>query len=99
LGSVFRIRGSAIDTIAAGARTGNPAGLALNRDEAALLVSALHPQNGTARVLVIQLPSLAQGIVDAVVGLSQSAGGIHRSRQSHEHAWAGNGVFRVVLRQ
>jgi DNA-binding beta-propeller fold protein YncE len=103
LGSVFRILGGAIETIAAGVRTGTPAGLALTPDESALLVSALHPQNGTARVLVIQLPSLTLGIIDAVVGLRHGAGGIHRSRQPHAHAWAdstpgGGAVFRVVTR-
>jgi hypothetical protein len=103
LGSVFRIRGGAIDALVAGVRTGTPAGLALTPDESALLVSALHPQNGTARVLVVQLPSLTLGVIDAVVGLRRGAGGIHRSRQPHAHAWAdstagGGAVFRVLTR-
>lgn len=93
LGSVFRIVGSTIETIAQGVRLGTPvAGAALTLDESALLVSALATDRDSAQVLVITLPGLEQGLITKVIEANRGAGGVHRAYQRNVFAWADSTV-------
>jgi sugar lactone lactonase YvrE len=86
-------------------RMGSPAGITLTFDESLVLVSSLDTNSGTAQVLVVNTATKAQGIVNKVIGVNHSAGGLHRAHHNNVMAWAdvtsGNGglgtVFRVRL--
>jgi hypothetical protein len=89
LGSVFRIDGTAVETIASNFRTGKPVvGAALTLDESALLVSALAADRDSAQVLLIELASLQKGIVNKVIEANQGSGGLHRAHNRNFVAWA-----------
>jgi DNA-binding beta-propeller fold protein YncE len=103
LGSVFHINGPDIETVATDIRTGAQlAGVALTQDESTLLVSQLDPDAGTAQVLLVNLESMTTNIVDAVINVNTSAGGLHRAHNVDTFAWIDSGggseggqVYRV----
>jgi sugar lactone lactonase YvrE len=89
LGSVFRIANGTIEAIATDLTTDEElVGIALTRDEGALLVSHLEPQEKTAQVLIINLATLEQGIFNKEIGANTGAGGVHRAHNTADFAWA-----------
>ncbi len=104
LGSVFRINGTEFEAIATEIRTGAQlAGIALTQNEGALLVSQLDPVAGTAQVLLVNLENMETNIVDVVINVNTSAGGLHRAHNADIFAWADSGgtigrgqIYRVT---
>jgi hypothetical protein len=103
-GKVFKLDGANLTPIVNQAKLGLPAGIALTKNEAVLVVSA-HQMNSPAdQVLLVDLSSLQIGAVTKVVGQNQNAGGVHASPGSGKDyfAWSdivvgGRGrVYRVV---
>lgn len=93
LGSVFRISGANVEVIARDVRTGKPVvGAALTLDESALLVSALAPDRDSAQVLLIELGTLKQGIINKVIEANTGSGGVHRAHNRNFFAWADSTV-------
>lgn len=88
LGSIFRIADGTIDTVAERVRLGNPVGLALTTDDALLLASALNPSTDRAQVLLIDLASGQQGIINRVIEANSGSGGVHRAANTNVFAWA-----------
>ena len=88
LGSIFRIADGTIDTLAERVRLGNPVGLALTTDDALLLASALNPATGRAQVLLIDLASGQQAIINRVIEANSGSGGVHRAANTNVFAWA-----------
>jgi DNA-binding beta-propeller fold protein YncE len=94
-GSVFRIAGGKVEQVAGNFRAGSPVvGAALTQDEKALLVSALDTARDSAQVLLIELGSLQQAIVNKVIEANVGSGGIHRAYESGVFAWADSGSPR-----
>jgi DNA-binding beta-propeller fold protein YncE len=87
-GRVLRLAGGRLTTIAQGIRLGNPAGIALTRDDATLLVSSLAPVAGTAQVLLVNTATLATSTFDDVIRANRAAGGLHRGLRTSVMAWA-----------
>lgn len=89
-GSVFRMAvGGVLEQIAGPVRTGLPVvGAALTLDEQALLVSALAPDRDSAQVLLIELGTLKQGIVNKGIAANTGSGGVHRAHNRNFFAWA-----------
>ena len=105
LGSVFRISSAGkIDTLADHVVIGKPGGVALTLDESSALVSALDANTGTSQVLVINLATKEQGIVNKVINANHFSGGLHRARNKNFMAWCGvtvgdrGTVYQVVLK-
>lgn len=102
-GSVFKIDGGTVTKIVEQVRVGDPAGVALTKDESVLLVSALQPDRASDQVLLVNLSTLQTGSVTQGIAQNQKAGGVHRARNSNTFAWAdlsagGAGrVYRIVL--
>lgn len=89
LGSVFRIEGGNIETIAENFRAGTPVvGATLTLDEGALLVSALAPHRDRAQVLLIVLSTLERAIVNKGIFANAGSGGVHRAHNANLFAWA-----------
>ena len=65
------------------------AGVALTLDESLLLVSALDVTFGTSQVLVINLATQEQGIVNKSIGVNHASGGLHRAHNRNFMAWCG----------
>ncbi|MGQ0679712.1 MAG: SMP-30/gluconolactonase/LRE family protein [Actinomycetota bacterium] len=84
--AVYRIESGVAERLAR-LRLGDPAGVALTLDGSKLLVSSL-AEAGTAQLFVIDLANLRTGVVDRVIGLNRSAGGLHRARDAATFAWA-----------
>jgi hypothetical protein len=101
LGSVFRITGGQVESLADHVRLGKPAGITLTLDESHLLISALDTNAGSAQVLVIDLQTQQQGIVNKVIGVNHASGGLHRAHNRDVMAWAdltagaGGTVYRI----
>jgi DNA-binding beta-propeller fold protein YncE len=87
-GRVFKLAGGQVTPVAQGIRLGDPAGLALTRDGATLLVSSLAPAAGTAQVLLVNTATLATSTFDDVIGANRAAGGLHRGLRTSVMAWA-----------
>jgi DNA-binding beta-propeller fold protein YncE len=87
-GRILKLAGGQVTTIARGIRLGNPAGIALTRDNATLLVSSLAPAAGTAQVLLVNTATLATNTFDDVIGANRAAGGLHRGLRTWVMAWA-----------
>lgn len=103
LGSVFRLDANGqITTLADHVLMGKPAGIALTYDESAALVSTLDPDTGTSQVLVINMKTGEQGIMNKVINVNHASGGLHRARNSTVMAWcgvtAGTGGQGIVYR-
>lgn len=112
LGTIFRFNPQAHDArnnhaelLADRVRMGSPAGIALTLDESLLLVSSLDRVAGTSQVLVVDTTTLAQGIVNKVIGVNDASGGLHRAHNQPTMAWCGvtagaggqGAVFRVTF--
>lgn len=103
-GSVLRIaNGSATPMPGiSGVLLGQPAGLAVAPDGSGLLVSSLHPKDGTAQILIVDIASGATRIFDDVIGANRGAGGLHRAPDGSAYAWcdstvgARGGVYRIT---
>jgi DNA-binding beta-propeller fold protein YncE len=87
-GRVLRIAGGQVTPVARAIRLGDPAGIALTRDDATLLVSSLAPLAGTAQVLLVDTTTLATSTFDDVIGANRAAGGLHRGLRTRVMAWA-----------
>ncbi|MFN8487511.1 MAG: hypothetical protein U0350_07970 [Caldilineaceae bacterium] len=103
LGSIFRLDANGqITTLADHVLMGKPAGVALTFDESAALVSTLDPNTGTSQVLVINMTTGEQGIMNKVINVNHASGGLHRARNSTVMAWcgvtAGSGGQGIVFR-
>jgi len=106
LGSVFHIDGPVFEPVATGIRTGAQlAGIALSQAEDRLLVSQLDADAGTAQVLLINLINMDTSIVEAVINVNTSAGGLHRAYNADIFAWLDSGgddgrgqVYRITTR-
>jgi DNA-binding beta-propeller fold protein YncE len=89
LGKIFKISGGAITTIVEQVKLGNPAGIALAKNDTLLLVSA-YQANSSDQVLVVNLATLKTQSVTKVVGQNNYAGGLHRSPGAPDvYSWAG----------
>lgn len=86
-GRVLRI-GRQVRQIASDIRLGDPAGLALTRDDSTLLVSSLHPARRSAQVLLVDTTTLATSVFNDTIGQNRSAGGLHRGLATDVMAWA-----------
>ena len=106
IGKVFKVAGGAVTPVVEKVKTGNPAGIALNKDETALLVSALQMDKASDQVLVVNLGNFETASVAKVVSQNSAAGGVHiiPSRDKNIFSWAdltagGAGtVYRVELK-
>jgi DNA-binding beta-propeller fold protein YncE len=87
-GRVLRIAGGRTTVVARSVRLGDPAGIALTRGDATLLVSSLAASAGTAQVLLVDTATLATSTFDDVIGANRSAGGLHRGLRTEVMAWA-----------
>jgi DNA-binding beta-propeller fold protein YncE len=102
-GSVFKIAGGIATKIVERVRVGSPAGLALTKDDAVLLVSALQPDRESDQVLLVKLDTLETGSVTKVIAQNQQAGGVHRARNRNVFSWidrsaGGSGkVYRIEV--
>lgn len=76
---VFRADASTSTAIASGVTLGDPAGIALVKDDSLLLVSSLSSA-GTSQVLIVELRTLATSVFDEVIGANVGSGGLHRSK-------------------
>ena len=93
LGSVFRITGATVESIASNVRLGKPVvGATLTLDESTLLVSALAADRDSAQVLLIAVPGLEKGIVNKVIEANTGSGGVHRAHNRNVFAWADSTV-------
>ncbi|CAN5638376.1 hypothetical protein BH10CHL1_BH10CHL1_10020 [soil metagenome] len=88
LGTVFRITGGQVEVLTDHVHLGKPAGITLTLDESLLLISALDVNTGGSQVLVIDLQTLQQGIVNKVIGVNHASGGLHRAHHRDVMAWA-----------
>ena len=102
-GSVFKVQGGSVTKIVDRARVGDPAGVALTKDETVLLISALQPDRDSDQVLLVNLGTLQTGSVTKVIEQNKTPGGLHRARNSNIFSWCGvtagssGTVFRVTL--
>jgi sugar lactone lactonase YvrE len=100
-GSVFKVDGAAVTKIVDRAHLGDPAGIALTKDESVLLISALQPDRASDQVLLINLSTLQTGSITKGIAENQQAGGVHRARNSNIFSWAdrsvrgSGGVYRI----
>ncbi len=103
-GGVFKIEGTAVTSVVERACLGTPAGIALTKDEAVLLISALQPDRASDQVLLVNLSTLQTGSITSGIAQNQHAGGVHRARNSNIFSWAdssagGRGyVYRIGTR-
>ncbi len=86
--AVLKVEGGKAVVVKSGFAVGHPAGLALNMDESALLLSGIDPNKQTDVVVCINLADgLTQNFTDAIGTFSESAG-LHRAKNSPVFAWA-----------
>lgn len=105
LGSIFRVEDGSLTPIAEGVRLGDPVGLALTTDDSLLLASALNPATGRAQVLLMDMASGEQAIINRVIEANSGSGGVHRAADVNVFAWAddrgnrgggnGGGVYEI----
>lgn len=86
--TVLKIRDESIGEIASGLRFGHPAGIALFRDDSALLVSGLDPIDGTSVVFQIDLTSMALAKLSDGIGQNHDSAGLHRAHGGNVFAWS-----------
>lgn len=88
-GSVLRLADGTVRHLADGVRLGSPAGITLNAEGSAVLVSSLNPTTGGAQVLVIDpVTGAPLGVFDDVIGANRAAGGLHMAHRGDIAAWA-----------
>ncbi len=71
-----------------GINVGHPAGIALVKDETAILVSGLDPAQGTDRVYRVELGSKSVRQLKGTIGEFYESAGLHRARFADVYAWA-----------
>jgi len=109
LGTLFRFkphteggRSSHSERLVDFVRMGAPAGLTLTLDESLVLVSSLDTLGRTSQVLVVNTTTKAQGIVNKVIGVNRTSGGLHRAHNTNVMAWAdvatGGGGLGTIYR-
>ncbi len=86
-GSVIRISGNQATRLATKLRAGNPAGIALTKDERLVLASVV--EDGQARLLLIDPGSLNSGLASKGMLGNDGAGGLHRAEFNNVFSWAG----------
>jgi hypothetical protein len=104
-GKVYRLSGTTLTLLAADIYTGSPPGIALTPDERTVVVSSLHPINGTAQVHLIDLQTGSSSVFSRVISANSGAGGLHPARDGSgmtgTYAWSGydgsggGGVYRL----
>lgn len=88
-GAVLRLTGGTVQHLADGVRLGSPAGITLNADGTAVLISSLNPTTGGAQVLALDpVTGRSLGVFDEVIGANQAAGGLHMAHGGDTAAWA-----------
>lgn len=88
-GALFRIQEGKAEKLADQIRTsGWIAGATLTLDDALLLVSTLHAEQGTAQVLVVNIASGELGLINKGISENTGAGGVHRAHQVNAFSWA-----------
>lgn len=101
LASVIRVRGDgSAEVIADGFQVGHPAGIALTKDESAVLVSALDGAEGTDRVYRLNLGDRSLSELKGPIGEFYESAGLHRARGADVFAWAdshANGTGTVYV--
>ncbi len=106
LGKIFKVSGSSVTPIVEKIKTGSPAGIALTKDDAILLISALQMDKPSDQVFLVNLSTLETGSVTKVVSANRSAGGLHiiPSRDKNLFSWAdltagsSGSVYRIGTR-
>lgn len=88
-GKVWRVQdGAAPEAVLTDIRVGDPAGVALLRDESTLLISSLS-DTGTSQVILLNTADLTTSVFDDVIGANAASGGVHRARDTDVFAWCG----------
>ncbi|MGI8551415.1 MAG: hypothetical protein ACR2PL_11615 [Dehalococcoidia bacterium] len=85
-GSVRHIQGGASDQASGSLHLGSPAGVALSLDAKTLLISSL-ADDGSAQILIVDLPTGGATAFNATIGSSRASGGLHRAFQQEVYAW------------
>ncbi len=96
-GTVWEVSTGTANVVVDGLTLGNPAGIALNPDESALLISALDA-SGHAEVVIVSLADGSTTTWNGTIGANTAAGGLHRAAgDSTQYAWCGvnAGVYHV----
>lgn len=89
MGALWRARtGEAPEAVLTDIRVGDPAGVALTRDESTLLISSLSDA-GASQVVLLDTAALTTGVFDGGgIGENRASGGVHRARDVDVFAWA-----------
>lgn len=104
-GSLFKLSGSTLSKALDGLSLGDPAGIALTMDGGALLMSAIHSEDGSDQVVIFDTTAGTFSIFNDVVGQNHnSSGGLHRAANANILAWSDKtggdgkgGVYKVEL--
>lgn len=100
IGTVLRVSGGSVETIASDVRTGGQvAGAALTLDNSTLLVSSLDTAAGTAQVLAINLGNMQASIINDVIKANNGALGLHRAHEVNIFGWAGYSDFPMPIQK
>jgi hypothetical protein len=76
------------EIILEGLSVGHPAGIAIVKDESAILVSGLDAAEGTDRVFRVELGSRSVRELKGTIGDFYESAGLHRARFADVYAWA-----------
>jgi hypothetical protein len=79
---IFRIEDGFVSPLVTGLHTGYPCGLALTRDDAALLVLARNAARGADEVIRIEVATLARSTLGAVTPGHDEPAGLHRAKSA-----------------
>ncbi|WP_434043153.1 MULTISPECIES: hypothetical protein [Sorangium] len=85
--TIFRIEDGFVSPFATGLRAGYPCGLALTRDDAALLVLTRDPARGAAEVVRIEVATGARSTVATGAAGDGEPGGLHRAKAADVFAF------------
>lgn len=106
-GGVYRLSGTTMTRLGGNIFTGQPPGIALTPDNRTVVVSSLHPTNGTAQVVLIDVQTGSTSVFNRVIGSNINAGGLHPARNASgatgTYAWVdggdgsggGGGIYRL----
>ena len=101
-GRVLRLANGNAEVLVPEVALGAPAGIALTKEGATLLVSA-HSDTGSSQVVVVNLRDNSRSIFDEVIRANRSSGGLHRALDTEVFAWVdstgggGGRVYRVTV--
>lgn len=87
-GKVFSINGGLVEPIVDKVITGQPAGIAMLKDESTLLVSSIDDKTAHDQVLVVALPSYSTSVFNDVIKENTAGAGLHRAANANIFAWA-----------